>query len=162
MAEFVFRLQGLLDRRIEARRRAEEQLAACERGLAAEKKTMQELEAAADAAEALYQRRRAERSASGRNRGTPFLSQDSALAGLKLDVQAARSAVLSQQIFVDEASEHLEEAHAALAARKQEEDVLEKFREKAKDRFVREESYREELEQDEIGSVMYLSRQSRT
>jgi hypothetical protein len=162
MAEFVFRLQALLDRRIEARRQAEERLASCERALAAEKKTMQELEAGADAAEALYQRRRAERSLSGRNRGAPFLSQDSTLAGLKLDAQAARSAVLSQQIFVDEASGHLRKATAALAVRKQEEDVLEKFREKARDRFMREESYREELEQDEVGSVMFLSRQGRT
>lgn len=162
MADFVFRLQALLDQRIEARRQAEEELATRERALAAEKKTIEELEAAADAAEALYQRKRAERSVSGRNRGVPFLSQDSALAGLKLDVQAARSAVLSQQIFVDEAFGHVQEAHAALAARKQEEDVLEKYREKAQARFLREESYREELEQDEIGNVMYLSRQRRT
>ena len=161
MSEFVFRLQALLDRRIEARRQAEEELAAREKALVAEKKTMQELETAARAAEERYRRKRAERSMSRKNRGVPFLSQDRALAGLKLDAQDAQSAVLSQQIFVDQALDGVRAAHAALSARKQEEDVLEKFREKAQARFVREESYREELEQDEIGSVMYLSRQGR-
>lgn len=161
MSEFVFRLQSLLDRRIEARRQAEEDLARRERELAAEKKTMQELEAAAVEAEALYQRRRTERAVSGRRRGLSLLTQDSALAGLKLDVQAARSAVMSQQILLDQAQELVQEAHAAVAVRKQEEDVLQKFREKAQARFLREESYREELEQDEIGSVMYQSAQGR-
>jgi flagellar biosynthesis chaperone FliJ len=162
MAEFVFRLQTLLDQRTQARKKAEEELAARERELAAERKTMQELESAARDAEARYQRKRTERSMSGRNLGVPFLNQDSALAGLKLDVQAARSDVMSQQIFVDQAVERVNEAHAALAARKQDEDVLEKFREKSKARFLQEENYKEELEQDEIGSVMYLSRQGRT
>lgn len=161
MANFVFRLQALLDRRIDARRQAEEELTRREGALAAEEKTMQELEAAAIETEGRYQRRRTERSVSGRNRGLPFLARDSALAGLKLDVQAAQSAVMSQQILVDQAHELVREAHAALAVRKQEEDVLQKFREKARDRFCREESYREELEQDEIGSVMYLNAQGR-
>jgi flagellar biosynthesis chaperone FliJ len=79
-----------------------------------------------------------------------------------MDVQEARSAVLSQQILVDQAREGVNEANKLLASRRLDEEVLEKYRQKAKARFEQEESYKEELEQDEIGSVIYLSRRART
>jgi flagellar biosynthesis chaperone FliJ len=161
MGTFVFRLQPVLDRRIEARKKAEEALAEHQRALAAEQKTMRELEAAAESAVARYQRRRAERSVSGTSRGVPIRNQDSALFGLKLDVQAAQAAVLSQQIFVDQAFELVKEARGVLDNRKRDEDVLERFRQRALERFLREEAYREELEQDEIGNVMHLSRREK-
>ena len=79
-----------------------------------------------------------------------------------MDVQEARSALLSQQILVDQALELVNEANKVLASRRLDEEVLEKYRQKAKTRFEQEESYKEDLEQDEIGSVSYLSRRART
>ncbi len=58
--------------------------------------------------------------------------------------------------------ELVKKANAVLASRRLDEEVLEKYRQKAKTRFEQEESYKEELEQDEIGSVIYLGRRART
>jgi len=159
---FVFRLQALLDQRIDLRKQAEDDLKARERELAAENSTLRELEQSVETAVALYRRRRAERSRSGMTLGVPILIQNDSLIGLEMDVQEARSAVLSQQILVDQALELVREANAVLASRRLDEEVLEKYRQKAKTRFEQEESYKEELEQDEIGSVIYLSRRART
>jgi flagellar biosynthesis chaperone FliJ len=159
---FVFRLQALLDQRIDLRKQTEDELKARENGLSAGKKTLQELERAVETAVALYRRRRAERSKSGMSLGVPILIQNDALIGLEMDVQEARSAVLSQQILVDQALELVEKANVVLTSRRLDEEVLDKYRQKAKTRFAQEESYREELEQDEIGSVIYLGRRART
>lgn len=158
---FVFRLQALLDQRIDLRKEAENDLKARESELAAERKTLRELEDAAEAAAAHYRHKRAERSRSGMSRGVPILIQNDSLLGLEMDVQEARSAILSQQILVEQALEVVGQAKEALAARRLDEEVLEKYRQKAKTRFEQEESYKEELEQDEIGNVMHLSRRSR-
>jgi flagellar export protein FliJ len=158
---FVFRLQALLDQRIDLRKEAENELKARESELATERKTLRELEDAAEAAAARYRHKRAERSRSGMSRGVPILIQNDSLLGLEMDVQEARSAILSQQILVEQALEVVGQAKETLASRRLDEEVLEKYRQKAKTRFEQEESYKEELEQDEIGNVMHLSRRSR-
>ncbi|RZU42233.1 hypothetical protein [Edaphobacter modestus] len=159
---FVFRLQAILDQRIDLRKQAEDLLKSKEHELAAEKRTLRELEEAVETAAALYRRRRAERSRSGMSLGVPILIQNDSLIGLEMDVQEARSAVLSQQILVDQAVELVDEAKAVLASRRLEEEVLEKYRQKVKTQFEQEESYKEEREQDEIGSVIYLGKRART
>src|ERR1700761_2346027 len=153
---FVFRLQTLLDQRIDLRKQAEDELKAGESELLAEQTTLQELEQAVETAAAHYRRRREERSKSGMSLGVPILIQNDSLIGLEMDMQEARSAVLSQQILVDRALGLVKKATAVLASRRLDEEVLEKYRQKAKNRFEQEESYKDELEQDEIGSVMYL------
>jgi flagellar biosynthesis chaperone FliJ len=158
---FVFRLQALLDQRIDLRKDAENELKARERELATERKTLQDLENAAEVAALHYRRKRVERSRSGMSRGVPIVIQNDSLLGLEMDVQEARSAILSQQILVEQARELVSQADATLASRRLDEEVLEKYRQKAKTRFEQEESYKEELEQDEIGNVMHLSRRSR-
>src|SRR5262249_55557775 len=156
-----FRLQTLLDQRTEEKQHAEELLAARERELADERHTLRKLEEEVRHAEELYQRKRVERFARGARGGSTFAKQSDFLLGLKLDVQSAQSGVLSQQIFVDQASEAVQEARAALEDRRRDVDVLEKYRQKAEKRFLQEAAYREELEQDEIGNVMHLSRRVR-
>jgi flagellar biosynthesis chaperone FliJ len=159
---FVFRLQALLDQRIDLRKQAEDELKARENELSAEKETLQELEQAVETAVVLYRRRRTERSKSGMSLGVPILIQNDALIGLEMDTQEARSAVLSQQILVDHALELVKKANVVLASRRLDEEVLEKYRQKAKARFEQEENYKEELEQDEIGNVIYLGKRART
>jgi flagellar biosynthesis chaperone FliJ len=162
MPAFQFRLQALLDQRTEERQHAEELLAGREKELATERQTMKELEEEAMRAVEHYQRKRAERLVTRVHGGSTLAKQSDFLFGLKLDVQAAQSGVLSQQVFVDQASEAVREARAALEERRREVDVLEKYRQKAEMRFLQEAAYREELEQDEIGNVMHLSRRART
>jgi flagellar biosynthesis chaperone FliJ len=162
MPVFQFRLQALLDRRMEEKQHAEEFLAARERELAVEWKTMKGLEDEVQRAEELYQRKRVERFASGVHAGVRLSNQSDFLVGLKLDMQAAHAGVLSQQVFVDQAMEAVQEARAALEVCRREVEVLEKYREKAEKRFLQEAAYKEELEQDEIGNVMHLSRRART
>jgi flagellar biosynthesis chaperone FliJ len=162
MPGFQFRLQALLDQRTEEKHHAEELLALRERELANERQTMKELEEEVRRTAEHYQRKRVERFAKGTHGGSTFAKQSDFLLGLKLDVQAAQSGVLSQQVFIDQASEAVQEARAVLEDRRREVDVLEKYRQKAEKRFFQEAAYREELEQDEIGNIMHLSRRART
>lgn len=161
MAGFKFRLQALLDQRAEGKRHAEELLAVRERELAVERQTMKELEEEAQRIEEHFKRKRMERVATGVHGGSTLTKQSDFLFGLKLDVQAAQSGVFSQQVFIDQASEAVQEAQAALEERRRELDVLEKYRQKAEKRFLQQAAYKEELEQDEIGNVMHLSRREK-
>lgn len=162
MSGFQFRLQSLLDRRTEEKQHAQELLAVRERELAVEEQTMKELKDEARRATERYQLKRMERFASGVFGGSTFGKQSDFLLGLKLDVQAAESGVLSQQVFVDQASGAVQQAQATLKELRRAVEVLEKYRQKAEKRFHEEAAHREELEQDEIGNVMHLSRWGRT
>jgi hypothetical protein len=161
MPAFEFRLQTLLDRRIEEQKHAEEVVATKEKELAVERRTMKEFEDEAQRLADLYQHKRAERFGMGAGKGGRMANQSDFLLGLKLDVQTAQSGILSQQVFVDQAEQAVREAQDALAICRREVDVLDKYREKAEKKFLQEEAYREELEQDEIGNVMHLSRRAR-
>jgi flagellar biosynthesis chaperone FliJ len=161
MAVFQFRLQALLDQRTEARKQAETLLAERETELAAERQTLKELEEEALRAAERYRRKRAERLVSGVQGGSVFTRHSDFRVGLKMDVQEAQSGVLAQLVFVDRASEAVQQARAALEDRRHEADILEKYRQKAEKRFLQEAAYREELEQDEIGNVMHLNRRAK-
>jgi flagellar biosynthesis chaperone FliJ len=161
MAGFQFHLQALLDQRTEAKQQAEKVLAEHETELAAERQTLKELEDEAHRAAERYQRKRAERLATGVQGGSIFTRHSDFLVGLKLDVQEAQSGVLAQQVFVEQASEAVQQARAALEERRHEAEILEKYRQKAEKRFLQEAAYREELEQDEIGNVMHLNRRAK-
>lgn len=158
MARFLFRLQILLDRKNEARQLAEEARLARVAELAGERRTMEELQEELLRTKALYRSKREER-ASGKADGGPRLAcRSGRLRGLQLDVQLGETSVLSQQLFLDRAMEAVDHAVAALAAIRCEVDQLEKQKERAEKTFLAEQNYREELELDEIGTGMYLSR----
>jgi flagellar export protein FliJ len=157
MPAFHFRLQTLLDRRLDEQKRAEEDLANRQKELAFEQQTLKGLEDEVARIVALYESRRSERLA-GAVRASTLSNQTDFLLALQLEIQDAQSAVTSQQVFVEQAQEAVTEANEKLAACRREVDLLENFREKAEQRFQREAAYREELEQDEIGNVMYLNK----
>lgn len=158
MSGFQFRLQTLLDQRTEAKQHAEGVLAEKEKEFANEELTLKSLEDHVRRAEKLYQRKRSQRLRNDVSGGATFEKQSDLLRGLKMDVHAAQSAVLSQQMYVDQAGEAVNQARVVAEERRQAVDVLEKYRQKAEMRFLQEEAYREELEQDEIGNVMHISR----
>jgi flagellar biosynthesis chaperone FliJ len=161
MPVFSFRFQSLLDRRIKERQQAEEEVASCQKELSAQKLVMKALEEDVQRVTCLYQSKHLRRTAAGVRGGRLLANESDFLAGLKLEVQAAQAGVLSQQIFVDEADQSVREAQKVLATRRLAVDVLEKYREKAEKRFLQESAYKEELEQDEIGNVIFLGRRSR-
>jgi YscO-like protein len=158
MPVFQFRLQALLDQRLEAKKRADEALAGRQQELAAEQQTLQDLEEEVERLTKLHQEKRLELAKSRARQGLRLTNQTDFLQGLKLDIQAARSGVLAQQIFVEQAEEVVREAQQVVVACQREVDVLDKYRERVEKRFWAELAYQEELEQDEIGNVMYLSR----
>jgi hypothetical protein len=55
----------------------------------------------------------------------------------------------------------VEHARSIVDACRRAVDALEKYKQKAKNRYLQEIAYREELEQDEIGNVMHLNRRVR-
>jgi hypothetical protein len=158
MPAFQFRLQTLLDQRLEAKKRADEALAGRQQELAAEQQTLQGLEEEVERLTKLYQEKRLELAKFPVREGFRLTNQTDFLQGLKLDIQAARSGVLAQQVFVEQAEEAVREAEQVVVACQREVDVLDKYREKAEKRFWAELAYREELELDEIGNVMHLNR----
>jgi flagellar biosynthesis chaperone FliJ len=158
MPAFHFRLQVLLDRRLEEQKQAEEALTQRQKELVVERQTLKDLEEEVTRISALYERRRSERLVV-HSRGFRVSNQTDFLSALKLDIQAAQSSVLSQQLFVEQAQQAVAEAQEKLAVCRREVDVLDKYRDKAKKRFELDAAYQEELEQDEIGNVMYFGRQ---
>jgi flagellar biosynthesis chaperone FliJ len=156
-----FRLQVLLDQRAEQKQRAEEALAACEKELAAEKRTMCELEEEMQRAVKAYQEQRLERVMAGPRAGLASVNTDNLLLARKQDLEVAQSGLLAQQVFVDQASEAVEQATAELAERRRDFEALDKYKEKQKKKFLQEVARKEEVEQDEIGNVMHLSRQAK-
>ena len=161
MARFVFRPQILLDRKTEAKQRAEEVLLARESELAQERGTMQELENDLLRMKTLYQSRRERRATGGAEGGAWLIVQSNYLRGLLLDMQQGQTSVLSQQVFLDRAREAVESAKEGLAAIRREVEQLEKYKARAQKKFLAEQAYREELELDEIGTGIYLSRRQK-
>ncbi len=157
MANFQFRLQALLEQRMDRLKKAKEELAGYEKQLVAEQRVMGELEEEVSQAEELYRRKRMERVSLGPGGGGSLAARSIHLRGLKMNVQAAQAGVLSQQIFVDDAKDAVDEAKAKAKTQQRDVDVIEKYRQKAEAKYLREEAYREELEQDEIGNVMHLA-----
>jgi hypothetical protein len=158
MAVFQFRLQVLLDQRAETLKKADEALAASKRELAIERRATEELEEEVSRFEELYRRKRVERVSLRQGGGASLARRSGRLAGLQIDLQTAQASLLSQQVFLDQALDAVQVAKAKVEARRRDVDVLERYREKAEAKYLLQEAYREELEQDEIGNVMHLSK----
>ncbi len=158
MIGFQFRLQILLDRKRERREHAEEALREREAELARERRTMAELREELARAEALYRVKRGERASGKADAGPRLACRTGRLMGLQVDMQAGHAGVLSQELFVEEAEAAAQGARAELDGVRREVEQLEKHRERAEKAYLAELAYREELELDEIGNGMYLSR----
>ena len=77
---------------------------------------------------------------------------------LGLDIEAARDAVFSQRLVVDECEEKVAQAQAEMLKSQRDVEVMNKYRERLEQRFRREEERKEELDQDEIGNMLFMSR----
>ena len=160
MSVFRFRLQALLDHRTEEQKQAEELLTRRQKEFTLEQQRLAELNAEFARLAEQHKRKRAERCGAELLSAARIARQADYLLVLGLDLQAAQSGIMSQEVFVEQAREAVEEAQQQLAACRRKVDVLTKFREKAEMDHKLNAARQEELEQDEIGNLTYLVRRS--
>jgi len=156
MAGFQYRLQPLLELKLEHRKELERALAARQRELAMERHALAELERAQDGlrsrvAEALRTRLNPDSSANG----YALELHTHYLRGLMADVEIGKGAVAAQRIRVGEFQDMVAETRRQLAEAAREVDVLNKHRERSEKSFLRTVERKEALEQDEMGSIIF-------
>jgi flagellar export protein FliJ len=151
---FKYRLQSLLEKKIEWKEEAERTVAERKGALDSEKARLEELRGKQQAL--VDRKEQARRSALD---GQFAFLQDY-LRGLSQDIEDAKDAVFSQRYAVEEAEENLDQARRELAERTREVEVLKKHRERSEIRWRREAERKEELENEEIGAAMYQVRRS--
>jgi hypothetical protein len=158
MPAFRFRLQPLLEQKLQAQKSAEEALAGHQKKLSAEGRALDRLH---------QEEKRLAQSVSIMRRrllSTPNMSGDGLekqtdyLHGLVQDLHSAHDAIVSQELTVQEVQARVTAARDHVAACRREADVLTKYREKVEKRFRRDLSRKEELEEDEVGNMLFLSR----
>ena len=158
MPVFRFRLQPLLEQTLEAQKSAEEALTERQKQLSAKERTLEKLQQ--------EEKRLAQSISIMRRRllSTPNISGDSVetganyLRGLDQDLHSARDAIASEELSVQEAKAKVTAARDYAAACRREADVLTKYRNKVERRFLRDLARKEELEEDEVGNMLFLSR----
>jgi flagellar biosynthesis chaperone FliJ len=158
MSSFSYRLQPLLDQKIDLKEQAQTALADKQKQhrLACEK--LEELRASAEAISIKRQTLRRSLLLSGTGEalnGVEIARRREHLKSVSAELEAAKDAVFAQQLFIDECKERVVLAQRHLAECSREVEILNKHREKLELRFRREAARREALEIDEIGNMLY-------
>lgn len=157
MPAFNFRLQPLLDQKLEAETEAKVALALQAQALEREQNTLCQLlkaeqqvqQRVAGALEELL-------SAAQTNAGVDIQRRNDHLLGLQQDLRSAQDAVLFQKFTVEEAELGLKQARHKVVECSREVQKLTKFCDKLKSRFLADLTRKEALEQDEAATVLYL------
>lgn len=162
MAVFRFRFQPVLDGKIKVKEDAEASLAERQRELAAEEFTLQQLQEKKDRVRHEVQLARKSLQLTGNATGGEVLSRTDLLNALKDKLDAANQDVLGQRMLVEQFQARVEGARQRVADCTREVDVLQKYRDKLEARFLRELAQKEELELDETGNILFLTRSRNT
>ena len=160
MAQFVFRLEMLLAQKVDADLKAKAAVVEKRRALEAEQNELARLKQDEEQLRVTIAQKRQERLSFGENAATELNRRNAYLEGLQQDLSAACDKVFLQGLAVEEAESALREAQAYAKRCAREAETLSKYREKLEQRFLAGEAKKEELEQDELGTVMYLSRRA--
>ena len=161
MHTFKYRLQPLLDMKIERKSRLQADVAQCQRELSAEQDELARLRSAeGQLEEKLLGARRA--MFPGANGASGFAVQQCRdyLSGLAIDLETARNSTFSQQLRVSEFEAKLAQVKRQLTECLREIDVLTKHRERLQQRFVKAAENKEAAVQDEIGTAMFVRREA--
>jgi flagellar biosynthesis chaperone FliJ len=161
MQRFVFRLQALLDQKLdleakaraavsEKERKLDEQRAFFRMQLENEKRIEHSIFTAKDDLLLLQ----------AETPGTDIQRKYDYVAALRQDLTAAHEQTVIQKFAVQQAEIHLNEARAYALECSRETKKLMRYRERLEKRFLAESAKKEELEQDELGIAMYLSRRA--
>jgi flagellar biosynthesis chaperone FliJ len=158
VAAFRFRLQCLLDQKLSKKEDAARILATRQGELRAEQQYLAVLERQADnlAREILTVRLQMLRSEPVFARN--LIHQTAYLGGLHGDEESVRKASAAQEYVVDHAKAKLNQACEDLARSSREAKMLKNFRDKLEQRFLKDAQRKEEIELDEAGMILYLSR----
>lgn len=158
MGTFVYKLQPVLDQRLEKEEAAREFLSAEQRKLEQAQARQRELEAERDRITANLADARAhflDVPAGGQIQASVLIERREKIDSLDDQRRNAEAAVMSQQMHVLDCQDDVEKARQLLNEATREVKVLEKHREKQQLKFVRDQEAREEALQEEIGNSLY-------
>ncbi len=161
MAVFSFRLQTVLDQKLGMEAKARAALAEWLRLLAEQQSILlQSVEKEKRIQRSVVRTRDELLVATVTNSGVDVQRKNQYLAALRQDLSAAHDQTLIQQFAVEEAQVNLDKAQAYALECFREAEKLNMYRAKLEKRFFAEAAKKEELEQDELGTTMYLSRRA--
>lgn len=155
-AKFQYRLQTLLEQKEHAQEEAERALGGAQGELRVQRERLEEQRR--HQAEITTRRDTFRRQAPASFDSDSMRYRTDYLRGLDQDLERAKDAVYAQRYAVEEAEDKVEQARTTLAEATREAEVLRKHREKSEARWKQEQERKSELEQEEIGSVLYESR----
>ena len=162
MTQFTYRLQPLLEQKQEARKEAERELRRREQELDAQLAVLHSLQSQEQKlVEKRDQWRRDMLTKPGQGQalsGREVLERAEYVKALKLEIEDAKSAVLSQGLVVEQCEARMQASRERVEDARREVEVLTKHRSKQEERFLRERQAKEELALDEIGNVLYAAR----
>lgn len=157
MGTFRYRLQTLLDQKIERKQEAERHLAVCRQKLREAQEHLVERTGRQHELEAeRFDRRRALLPAESGGNEVRRRVDDLALFARR--IEEVKDEVMSLRLQIEECKERVEQAVAGLAAAAREVEVLNKHRERAERRFRAELERKDTITQDEIASALYENR----
>ena len=162
MTQFVYRLQLLLERKEEAKKESEKQLAEREKDL---QEQVEILEALRQGEQKLIaQRQQLRRDLLRKSDETESLTarkvqeRQEYLKLVGLQIEEARREVLSQRVVVEQYESRVMEARHHVEEARREVEVLTKHRARQEERFLRDLQVKEELALDEVGNVLFTTR----
>jgi flagellar biosynthesis chaperone FliJ len=164
MPAFIYRLQPLLDQKIRLKEQAQELLAQKQTQLRQANERLEELRAAEEALAVKKQKLRSNLLVTADGRvlsGRELRQRRQHLQTVSDELDSAKDAVFSQELFIDECKEQVEAAQRHLTNCSRDVEILNKHREKLQQRFHRELERKESLELDEIGNMLHTGRAQR-
>ena len=161
MAVFTFRLQPLLDQKLDIEAKARAAVVEKQLILEEQERLLEELLRNEKRIEQSILRTRDELLIiSVPNSGADVQRKNDYLEALRQDLSAAHNQTLIQKFAVEEAEMNLDQARAYALECFREAEKLSRYREKLEKRFFAQAAKQEQLEQDELGTTMYLSRRA--
>lgn len=158
MAQFRYRLQTLLEQKLQAKEEAQHGLAAAQRDLRKEQDDLEtclrEQQATADR----LQEARAEALSpiAGATTGEWMRLKRAHIHRLEEQYERTVAETRAQELSVTEAEERLAAARQTLVSRSRDVEVLEKHRARLERRFRAETEHKEALDQEEMANVIFL------
>ena len=162
MTQFVYRLQLLLERKEEAKKESEKQLAEREKDLQEQVEILEALQQGEQ--KLIAQRQQLRRDLLRKSDETESLTarkvqeRQDYLKLVGLQIEEARREVLSQRVVVEQYESRVMETRYHVEEARREVEVLTKHRARQEERFLRDLQVKEELALDEVGNVLFTTR----
>jgi hypothetical protein len=158
VAQFQYRLQTLLEQKLQAKEDAQHRLAAAQRELGKQQRELEVCQREQREAADRLQQARAEAlsTVTGATTGEWMRLKRAHIHMLEEQHARAVAETKAQELSVAEAEERLADARQTLSSRSRDVEVLEKHRSRLERRFRAENERKEALDQEEMANVIYL------